>query len=212
MINRTELKEQAKDSLKNIWAEAIKITLLLLGISFAIGFILGIIIYLLNIKQDSLMYDVITSIVELITSGLFTFGYLSFFVKVSRNEEVKCTELFSKTNMFITFIIASLIVGILTAVGFILLIIPGVIVALALSMTFYVLLDNPDMNILEALNKSNELTKGYKMDLFILILSFLGWIIVGIFTLGILYLWLIPYMSVTEANFYNKLKELKNDC
>lgn len=49
---------------------------------------------------------------------------------------------------------------------------------------------------------------GYKLEFFILKLSFLGWIILGIFTFGILYLWLIPYMNVTEANFYNEIKEI----
>ena len=38
-------------------------------------------------------------------------------------------------------------------------------------------------------------------------LKLFGWIILGIFTLGILYLWLTPYMQVTYANFYNSLKE-----
>ena len=48
---------------------------------------------------------------------------------------------------------------------------------------------------------------GHKMDYFILNLSFFGWAILGIFTFGLLYLWLIPYMQVTFANFYNEIKE-----
>ena len=49
--------------------------------------------------------------------------------------------------------------------------------------------------------------KGYKMDYFVLILSFLGWALLMLFTLGIGYFWLIPYMQVTMCNFYNNLKE-----
>ena len=49
--------------------------------------------------------------------------------------------------------------------------------------------------------------QGHKMDLFVLSLSFIGWMILGVFTFGILYIWLVPYMSVTLANFYNDIKK-----
>ena len=48
--------------------------------------------------------------------------------------------------------------------------------------------------------------KGHKWEYFVLGLSFLGWMILGVFTLGILYFWLIPYMQVTCANFYESIK------
>ena len=47
----------------------------------------------------------------------------------------------------------------------------------------------------------------YKIDYLLLELSFLGWLIAGIFTFGLLYLWVIPYMMVTEANFYYEVKK-----
>ena len=37
-------------------------------------------------------------------------------------------------------------------------------------------------------------------------LSFIGWMVLGLFTLGILYLWIVPYMMVVMANFYYELK------
>ena len=49
--------------------------------------------------------------------------------------------------------------------------------------------------------------KGHKWDFFILNLSFIGWSILALFTLGILCLWLVPYMNVTFANFYNSIKD-----
>ena len=48
--------------------------------------------------------------------------------------------------------------------------------------------------------------RGHKLELFLLRLSFIGWIILGIFTLGILYIWLAPYMSVAQAEFYERIK------
>lgn len=74
-------------------------------------------------------------------------------------------------------------------------------------MVYYVILDNPNIDVVEALKESKRIMNGHKMELFKLELSFIGWMILGILTLGILYLWLIPYMRVTIANFYIEIKE-----
>ncbi|MBT3275603.1 MAG: DUF975 family protein, partial [Spirochaetales bacterium] len=56
------------------------------------------------------------------------------------------------------------------------------------------------------LNRSKELMQGYKGKLFGLYFSFIGWAILCMFTLGIGYLWLFPYMKASEANFYEDMK------
>ena len=73
-------------------------------------------------------------------------------------------------------------------------------------MIYYIALDNPNMGIMEIIKKSKTMMKGYKWQYFVLILSFIGWEILSLFTLGILNLWLMPYMEVTFANFYNKIR------
>ena len=51
-----------------------------------------------------------------------------------------------------------------------------------------------------------KMMDGHKMDLFLLILSFIGWFLLSILTLGIGLLWLIPYMYTSIAHFYEQLK------
>lgn len=206
MINRVELKNDAKAKLKGKLWEAVKITLVLFAISFAAGFIAGFIMGILNIDTESGIGQLITNIISIVISGLFSFGMLSFYVKISRGEEATYKELFSKTNMCVKYIIASILVGIAVAAGYILLIIPGVILAFGLTQTMYIILDNPEIGTIDAMKKSWAMMKGYKMDYFVFCLSFIGWIILGVFTLGILYIWLMPYMSIAQANFYNKVK------
>ena len=67
----------------------------------------------------------------------------------------------------------------------------------------YFLLDNPDMGALAAITASKEAMRGHKGELFVMDLSFLGWAILSVFTLGILSLWLGPYVGASEANFYH---------
>ncbi len=85
-------------------------------------------------------------------------------------------------------------------------IIPGIIKAFAYALTPYLLVDCPDLSALQCIKLSNEMMKGHKFDLFYLYLSFIGWILLAILTLGIGMLWLIPYMQTSTASFYLDVK------
>ena len=74
------------------------------------------------------------------------------------------------------------------------------------AMTWYVLADHPEMGANEAITKSKEIMQGHRMELFILQLSFIGWFLLGSITFGLAYIYVIPYMETTIANFYNEIK------
>ena len=80
------------------------------------------------------------------------------------------------------------------------------IVSLALVQVPYLIIDT-DMSIFKICKSSIIMMKGYKWKYFIMMLSFIGWAILSIFTFGLGFLWLSPYISVTSANFYNQLKK-----
>lgn len=200
-MNRALLKENAKKSLQGKYGDAIA----LLGIMFAISFALGLVIGFFRLEED--LASTLADLCSLLISCALGFGMTSYFLKISRNEPVTYNELFSKTNMFVSYLSISLLVGLFTFLWTLAFIIPGIIASLSYSMVFFVKLDNPDMGAMDVLRKSKQIMSGHKMDYFVLGLSFLGWAILGAFTLGILYLWLIPYMQVTYANFYNSIKD-----
>ena len=66
-----------------------------------------------------------------------------------------------------------------------------------------------DLGQVESIKKSWEMMKGYKWNYFVFILSFLGWILLTPFTLGLLFIWLIPYITVAEIIYYERLKGKK---
>ena len=87
-----------------------------------------------------------------------------------------------------------------------LLIVPGIIAAYDYSMTTYILAEYPDISIREALRLSKLMMYGNKWRLFCLSLSFIGWDILCVFfTLGIGYLWLIPYQKAAFTDFYREV-------
>lgn len=82
-----------------------------------------------------------------------------------------------------------------------------IVMGLLYSLTFYIAYDNPDMTALEAVNESARMMKGNRGKMFLLELSFIGWAILAILTLGIGSLWLATYIQVAEICFYEHLLE-----
>lgn len=73
------------------------------------------------------------------------------------------------------------------------------------SLTYFILADNPDLPSKEIVEKSEKLMQGNRLNLFLLGLTFIGWILLGIITLGIGLLWIMPYISVSQLKFYEEL-------
>ena len=108
-------------------------------------------------------------------------------------------------NAIITYILTMLFIILWS----LLLIIPGIIKALAYSQVFYILAEKPDMTPTEAIKKSQEMMKGHKTRLFLLMLSFLGWFILGALAFGVGIFFVLPYFQTTLANFYVDLRGAK---
>lgn len=81
-----------------------------------------------------------------------------------------------------------------------------IILMLSLSQSYFILYDHEDMPLGDIFRTSMDMMDGHKTDYIIFVLSFIGWIFLGLFTAGILYLWLIPYIGVSTVNFYDKIK------
>lgn len=85
-------------------------------------------------------------------------------------------------------------------------IIPGIVKSYEYKMIPYLLAENPKMSAEEAFARSREMMKGNKWDTFVLDLSFIGWMVLSIFTCGILsVLYVNPYKQITDTELYVKL-------
>lgn len=87
-----------------------------------------------------------------------------------------------------------------------LLIIPGIIKSYSYALTPYILVEHPEMSANEAIEESMRLMDGHKFDMFYLQLSFIGWAILSILSLGLGFFWLIPYQMTAQAAFYRDIK------
>ena len=112
------------------------------------------------------------------------------------------SESLFKNKQWLRDIGAMLLVGLYTVLWTFLFIIPGVVKSYAYSMVPYILADDPNISITEAIAKSQDMTYGYKMDLFTLELSFILWNIASVFTFGLVAFYAVPYQKATLAQYY----------
>jgi uncharacterized membrane protein len=147
-----------------------------------------------------------TVIGALLVGGPLTIGLVGMLLMLARGEGPTFNNLFDGFKSFKSGFIAYILVGILTALWSLLLIVPGIIASIRYSQTFFILKDNPDMDGYAAIQKSKEMMQGHKGEYFVLGLSFILWALLGTITLGIAFIWIGPYMSLTYANYYEWLK------
>ena len=202
-MERKELKEWSKNKIKgHIWQLLVPIlvvgifTTLTVGAKYQIseegiikitsyGYNLGILFCFLNV------------------------GLVYYIVQFIKDKEYQFSDLWKFINDYIRILLVTILEGIFTFLWALLLIVPGIIKAIAYSLVDFILGDDQykDLSYTEVLKKSEEMMMGHKMDYFVLTLSFIGWHILAIFTLGLLEIWIIPYEKVATTKFLLDVKE-----
>ncbi len=166
------------------------------------------IVTLINIAAE--IVPVVNFIVPLIIAGPLALGVAIFTLAIARNKETKVTEVFSGFDRFATALATYLLSLLFIILWALLLIIPGIIAALSYSQIYFILADNPSIGAMEAIDRSKKMMMGNKWKIFCLGWRFFGWALLCVLTLGIGFLWLFPYMSVTFAKFYEDIKNTEN--
>lgn len=145
------------------------------------------------------------SLLGFILGGVVQLGYSKFLLAQHDGVEYQVKDLFSQFDRFAVGFLQKLLRSLYTFLWSLLLVIPGIIKHLSYAMTPYILADHPEMTAKQAIKLSQELMDGYKGDLFMLGLSFIGWDLLNLLTLGIGSFWLNPYKEATYAAFYRQI-------
>jgi len=148
-----------------------------------------------------------TGIGSLLLSGVLAIGMCVITLQISRLGKSGIESIFDGFRKGLgNNIVAGILVQIFTFLWALLFIIPGIVKSYSYAMTYYILADNPDMAPTDAITESRKMMDGNKWRLFCLDLSFIGWYLLSILTLGILALWISPYNMMARAEFYESLK------
>lgn len=192
-MNRVQLKAAAKSQITGKIGILFVITLIIGLISFVAGLILSL------IPGGGL-------VASIIITPAFSLSLVRVYLNVIKGKYPKASDAFDGFDDFWSAFKVTFLVGLFTFLWSLLFVIPGIIKSFSYSMSLYILAENKGKPALECINESKAITEGHKMDLFVLGLSFIGWGILCVVTLGIAGIWVYPYMQATYTNAYNSLK------
>ena len=191
----SEIRREARTIMQGQWGTCVPIWLIYLLITMVPGLIF---------RSDS--SAIIQFIVGLLVGGPLLLSISKIFLRVYRHEQVEIGQLFEGFNEFTRSFTAYALTMLYVILWSLLLIIPGIIAGLGYSMTFFIMAENPNIQASEAMRQSKEMMMGHKGELCLLSLSFFGWMVLSIVTLGIGLLWLESYMYTSVVIFYHKIK------
>ena len=207
-MNRVELKEWAKQKISgNIGNIFIGI-----GIIFAISLLFSFGVGLVQIifGETSFITFIVSLVVEflLVPLQIGLNGYMMGFVQ---NDTFNRDAIFAPYDDTFKIIGASILMSFVIMVGFIFFIIPGIYLAFSYALVPYLLVTNKDLSITETLELSRKMMNGHKLDLFVLGISFLGWMLLVPCTFGIILIWLYPYMMTATTKFFVDIIDSYNE-
>lgn len=193
----SNLRALGRESLRGRWGFAASGTLLYLAL-----ILVPIIVLNAIFGTDEYGNSGVSTLYSFLVTGPMTLGYTMFAISIFRKRETSVAEVFYGFERFGKSLGLYIVMSIFILLWSLLLLIPGIIAAFRYGMCFYILADNPNIGIMEALNESKRMMRGNKWKLFCLNLSFIGWGLLSIFTLGIGMLFLTPYIQVSITAFY----------
>ena len=145
-------------------------------------------------------------IVMLIFGGAVRQGLCQFNINlVKKDAPAEFGVLFSKFFNFGKCFLLNLAMTFFIFLWTLLFIIPGIIATYRYAMAPYIMAQNPNIGVMEAINKSKAMMDGHKAQLFYLDLSFIGWFLLCMLTLGVGLILLNPYREAAYATFYLNL-------
>jgi hypothetical protein len=161
--------------------------------------------YMYRLPFSKLVYYVLSLLFWAIYM-LMQIGLIKITLMLSRDERPEIPMLYSNSSLLVTYILASLCYGLSIVGGVILLIVPGIIFAVALGMYPYFIVDK-EMGPLESLKASRALTRGSRWQLFVFgfVIGLLN--IAGALCLLVGLLWTIPTSSIAMAYVYDQLSK-----
>ena len=220
MKQNQEYKNEALAALKGNWAPAVLATLVYYLLTLFLISPYEVAVFrtnsadIMGLMAASRWYGVFF-LGMILVIGPFLVGYVNSFKKllVEGDDRITANSFREGFKPYWRSVWAYLFRGILITLWSLLLVIPGIIKSLSYAMTMYIVKDHPELTVNEAIDMSKDMMYGHKYDLFYLYISFIGWYLLSILTLGIGTFWLMPYIETAQASFYEDVKaewELKS--
>lgn len=200
-FTRTELKQEARQVLRLQKKTFVLTTLVFFVIALVINALGGS-----GSEHDASAFTALMACIAVVVEGVLTIGFSSMSLKALADKQVDVGGLFDGFADLGKALLLVVAYTAIVAVGTLFLVVPGIILGLGFAQAYYIYLENPSISVSDALSESWRMMRGHKWEYFVLQLSFILWGLLGTITLGLAYLWVFPYMQLTYAAYYNRIK------
>jgi uncharacterized membrane protein len=177
--------------------------LFLIGVIVLTG-IIGGLPQLLSDRNQSSALSCVLSLISIILNTLIGLGLTKVTLDLAERRTPQLSDLWAPAPLFLNYLLAEIIFGVMFTIGLVFLVVPGIIVAVVFGLYAYVIVDR-GAGPIEALSRSAEITKGVRMDLFIFGLLLIGINILGALVLLVGLLISVPVSMVAGAYVYRQL-------
>ncbi|WP_325199708.1 DUF975 family protein [Oscillibacter sp.] len=170
-IDRKQCKWEAAELLRDAQVSPKAMTALYMG--------LIIVLELFSSLVDTGFFGIFLSILVSLISTVLASGFALYCMAVRRGERAEFLTLFDGFSFVGKLILLDILFSLFVFLWSLLFIIPGVIAAYRYGFAFYNLYEDPSLGVMEALDMSKRQTLGYKSQLFVLDLSYIGWVLLA---------------------------------
>lgn len=229
MLDRAEIKLQAKEIMRTAHVSPYLVTLVMLVVTYVLSRLADLVQYgspfysyaftsryldilasgnvdamdmlLSAIPENTAIggfFSILVSLFGVVLSG----GYSIYCMGIRQGRRMPCATLADGLGVAGKLIWCSIQISLRTFLWSMLFIIPGIIAGYRYRFAYYNLLTDSSLSASEAIRLSCQQTQGVKMELFILDLSFIGWMLLASLTFGILNIWLTPYMALCDLAWF----------
>lgn len=228
MLSRIELKQNAKVLTKSARVSAYRITLIfmliLAALSLAedyVGANEGVWVQVGDMEilfRSSYLFShpafptpvvLFVSVFVWLLGCVLSAGWILYHLGVRQGKVMPYDTLFEGFSFAGKIILLNVLMGVFVFLWACLFIVPGIIAAYRYRFALYNLCENPELGVMDALSMSKQQTRGYKLDLFVLDVTFLGWNLLCVLTAGILSIWITPYIQQTDLGYFEAIKAEK---
>ena len=168
LIDRKQLKRDMKDLLADAQVSPRAMAALYLGLSLVLSMVD-------TLAGDSGLLSTFLSILTSLLGMVLGAGFVLYCMAIRRGERAEFLTLFDGFSFVGKLIGLNLLMYLFIALWTMLFVVPGIIAAYRYRFALFNLYENPGISVFEALNMSKRQTYGYKSQLFMLDLSYLGW-------------------------------------
>lgn len=204
------IRKEARESLKGNWITGTAAAMLFYVLTVFIRNILNLMVgnsvdiplTIPNATGHFLTLTISGNLYDLLTTPIFAFGFAALCLVLIRERKVEFSLMLGGFSYYIKLLLLGIVMAVKIILWTCLFVIPGIVAALNYSQAYYIFFDDPSKGVFQCIHESIYLMRGNKANLFVLDLTFIGWLILGALATNVV---MLPLETLMMGDYFNQV-------